>query len=101
MIGKTISHYQIVEKLGEGGTGVAYKARDTGLDRLVAVKVLQEDKLAAARPETASSARLKRSLLLNHPHICTLHQVKKERGSPPGYETPFVSDLPCWFDHSS
>ena len=76
MVGKTISHYQILEKLGEGGMGVVYKARDTRLGRSVAIKVVNaEFNQRFEREARAISA-------LNHPHICTLHDVGEHDGAP-------------------
>ena len=80
VIGKTISHFSILEKLGEGGMGVVYKARDTHLDRLVAIKVLPPEKLAEQERKQRFLREAKAASSLNHPNIITVHEVANEDG---------------------
>ena len=76
MIGRTLDHYRIESKLGEGGMGVVYKARDTHLDRLVAIKVLPADKLADPSRKQRFIQEAKAASALNHPNIVTIHDVR-------------------------
>jgi len=76
--GQSFSHYTIVEKLGAEGMGEVFKARDTRLDRTVALKVLKSPAAPSAEMRLRFEREAKAIAALNHPHICTLHDIGRK-----------------------
>src|SRR3972149_6210377 len=81
MIARTVSHYQILEKIGQGGMGVVYKAQDTKLDRFVAIKFLPPQMAATEENKVRFVREAKSAASLSHPNILSVYEIDEENDS--------------------
>jgi eukaryotic-like serine/threonine-protein kinase len=88
MIGTSISHYEVLEELGRGGMGILYRARDTRLERMVAIKVLHAEAVSSADRRQRFVREAQAASALSHPHIVTVHEI--DRAATGGVEHDFI-----------
>ena len=77
MVGQKISHYEILEKLGEGGMGIVYKAEDTKLKRTIALKFLPQHLTANETDKARFTQEAQAAAALNHPNVCVIHDIQE------------------------
>lgn len=93
MIGTTLSHYEIEAELGRGGMGIVYRAKDTKLDRTVAIKVLPASALSSEDDRARFYREAKSAAALNHPHIAQVYQIDEavSEGESAEEPRPFIA----------